>query len=274
MKLLMKIRTLIFYFKPRKIVAQYKLFYGDEWLDLSVKSIAPSVHKILFVVSNIPWGEKADLQGDDLSPIINKLKTQFGDKIIVYKGSWNKQYDQVQAGLNYIKNYIQEATHCLYIDSDEYYTRNQIKSLKKLLYHPFYFNNAIRINYHMYFKSVYFMVVPENWPTALVLFPIRKYTRFVNPRGVNCGAIDRKDLYYEHFAYVRKSNERIRDKIEAHKETEKIITNWYNDVWLKWTPQMKNFHPTKPEFWEKVIRINAKKLPNAVIDRYKQWSKD
>lgn len=250
----------------------YKLYFGDEWLELSVDSVASSMYRILFVISNVSWGENKDLKGDDLNPIIERLEKKYPGKILILKGSWNKQLEQVKAGLYYIKQNIPQASHCLYIDSDEIYSKEELKKLLKLIYLPKYFNRAIRIQYNTYFKTIYRRIVPRKWPLHLVLFPLRSYVQFKDPRNMITAAFhERSDIQYEHFAYVRKCDEKIRDKIEAHRETEPIIGDWYHDVWLKWTSQTMDFHPTHPEFWETTEYVPQEKLPTEVINRFHQW---
>lgn len=272
MSLKSKIKSFLFFFKPRRYVALYKLFLGDEWLELSVNSIAPYVHDIVFVVSEVPWGG-VDVKGDDLEPIINRLQKKNQGKIHLVNGKWDKQLSHVQAGLTYIKNKIPLATHCLYIDSDEIYTKTQIKKLLSLTRKPAYYNREIRWNYRNYFKDIFHVIAPIKYPLPMVLFPIRGFVEFINARGVNLGFVEMPKYYYEHFAYVRKDEDAIRRKIEAHRETEPIIGDWYNDVWLNWTPEMKNFHPTNPEFWEGVIAVRPEDLPDSVVEAFKSWHK-
>ncbi len=269
-----KIKSFFFFFKPRKVVAQYKLFFGDEWLGTSVDSIAPYVYKILFVVSDIAWGDDANnpkIKGDDLELILSKIKNKYPDKVIIIKGSWNQQLLHVQAGLDYIKSNIKKATHCLYIDGDEIYTKNQITKLLTHINKIKYFNCAIRINYNTYFKTIFYKIYPNKYPLHLVLFPLRKWVKYREARNVNAKIVEFPDLFYEHPAYVRASDEKIRLKIDAHRETEAIIGDWYRDVWLKWTPEMKNFHPTSPEFWEGVKEVKPEDLPEGVEQVYSKW---
>ncbi|MDD2635214.1 MAG: hypothetical protein PHW82_06905 [Bacteroidales bacterium] len=269
-----KSNTLRFYFKPRKVVAQYKLFFSEEWLEASVDSIAEHVYKILFVVSDIAWGDdikNPQIQGDNLEPILNKLKVKYPDKVIILRGAYNEQLKHVQAGLSYVKKQIPQATHCLYIDGDEIYTKLQIKQLLKLSKKIKYFNKAIRINYNTYFKTIYYKIFPIKYTPLLALFPIIDWVEYRDARNVNAKTIDLNDYFFEHPAYVRKDNEKMRLKIEAHRETEPIIGDWYNDVWLKWTPETKNFHPTNPEFWEGVTPVFENDLPKIMVETYKKF---
>ena len=211
MNLIDKIRTLQFFLKPRKVVAMYKLYFGDEWLECSVDSIARSVYKIVMVISDIPWGDNPTIEGDDLNPIVERLHQKYPGKIVVYRGSWNKQLPQVKAGLSFVKKNFPEATHLLYIDSDEVYPLHQLDKLFSLIRSWRYFNRAIRVQYNMYFKTVYYRVIPRDWSTLTALIPLRDYTDFIDIRNVlTVNAVDRSDVVFEHFAYVRRNDEKIR----------------------------------------------------------------
>jgi hypothetical protein len=276
--LLTKVKTILFYFKPRKIVAQYKLFFGDEWLEASVDSIAPYVYKILFVVSDLAWGDEIEnkkIEGDNLEPIFLKLKEKYPGKIIVYRGSWNKQVEHVQAGLDFIKQNIQEASHCLYIDGDEVYMPKQIKKLIRLSKNPKYFNSAIRINYNTYFKSIYYRVTPSKGPYSLTLFPLRYYIYYINERNVSAGIKEFPNIYFEHYSYIRINEKKIQEKLKTHiAGNEPILDNWYERVWLNWTTDTKNFHPTNPIFFEAIEIIQDDELPSGIKEAYKIWKKN
>lgn len=276
-KLKSKINTLKFFLKKRKVVAQYKLFFGEEWLETSVDSIARYMHKILFVISDIAWGDdpkNPKIKGDNLEPILQKIKSKYPNKVVILRGSYNKQIPHVQAGLDFIKTSIPEATHCLYIDGDEIYKKEQIEALLKLTKSIKTFNKAIRINYNTYFKTIYYKIFPIKYPTALVLFPILSWIKYRNERNVNARILDLPNLFYEHPSYVRKNDEKMKAKINAHKETEPILGDWYNNIWLKWTPKTKNFHPTTPEVWENTIKVSEHELPNTMVKTYKKWNND
>jgi len=273
-KMINKIDTIKLFFKKRRFVAQYKLFFSEEWLEVSVKSVVDYMYKILFVVSNVAWGDdpkNPKISGDNLEPILNKLKTKYPEKVIIIRGDYNKQLMHVQTGLDYIKKEIPEATHCLYIDGDEIYTKQQITTLLGLAKRFKYFNKAIRINYNTYFKTIYYKVWPIKYPTALVLFPILPWVKYRNSRNVNAKIEDIPSLFYEHPGYVRNSEQKMKDKIKAHMETEQINGDWYHDVWVNWTPEHTNFHPTTPEFWEKVIPVKKEELPKVMVDTYENW---
>lgn len=257
-----KIKTLRFFLKKKHIVAQYKLFWGDEWLENSIASIIDDVDSILLVISNVPWGDNKDnLKRDDFSEIIRKVKARNKVELHVIYDNWNDQLVQVQAGLNYIKTNIPEATHCLYIDGDEIYRKNELKKLLSLTKKVGTFNKSIRIQYNTYFRSLEYKIAPIKWSNLLVLFPIRDYTQYVGPREINGVNENRNDIICEHPAYVRNNDERMKQKMIAHSNSiEPIIENWYDDFWLNWSSDMTNFHPTHPKIWERLEKVNPIEL--------------
>jgi len=270
-----KLSTLLFFLKPRKVVAMYKLYFGDEWLEHSVDSIAASMYRVVFVISDIPWGNNPEIAGDDLEPIIARLQKKYPGKIIVYRGTWNKQLEQVREGMKFTKENFPEATHMLYIDSDEIYPADQLEKLLRLTRSRRYFNRAIRVQYNTYFKTIYYRIMPRSWPTAGALIPLRHYTDFIDARNVlTVNSVDMPGIIYEHFAYVRKSDERIRQKIEAHRETEPVLGDWFNNVWMKWSTQMTDFHPTIPPLWKSVEAVNKKDLPADIVTTFESWKSE
>jgi hypothetical protein len=272
MTLLNKLRTLLFYFKPRKIVAQYKLYTGDEWLEVSIDSIAPYVYKILLVVSDVSWGGHDSVEATDLEPVIGRLKKKYGQKIIVLRGSWDNQFNHVDAGLTYIKKNLPEATHCFYLDSDEIYTQAEMAKLMAALVSFKYFNKALMCRMITYFKDVHYKIEPDVPYTPLMCFPIRSYTEYNTPRSVTCRKVV-IDIYFHHVSYVRKDEKSIENKFVTHAGDERLIPNWYEDVWKKWTPELRDFHPdpmTKDHF-HSIRVLKDEEIPPAILAEYNSW---
>jgi hypothetical protein len=275
MNLINKLKTLSFFLKPKKVVAMYKLYFGDEWLECSVDSIVRKMYKIVFLISDIPWGDNTNIEGDDLQPIIDRLNKKYPGKIVIHRGSWNRQLEHVKAGMRFVKEKFPEASHLLYVDSDEVYPSPELDKLLRLMHEWPYFNRVIRVQYNTYFKTIYYRITPRSWPTAGALIPLRDFTDFIDARNVfTVNSVDVPYIFYEHFAYVRKNDERIRQKIEAHRETEPIIGDWFNDVWMKWSPQMNDFHPTNPHFWKTVETVSRKELSDDIVATFESWKNE
>lgn len=273
-KLIQKIESIRFFLKPKKIVAQYKLHLGDEWLETSVASIAPYVHKILLVVSDVPWGDER-IQGNpcrQLDETIQKLQNNYPALIEVLRGSWTVQRNHVQAGLNYIKNHMPEVTHCVYIDGDEIYEHIQFKKLISLTRKLRMFNREIRGKMHTYFKSPEFQIHPPEPFHPMVLFPVRKFTEYTGIRSVNFGFVE-ADIWLHHMSYVRKTDLEIRNKMITHKQDEGTDTQWYEEVYLNWTPDTKDFHPKDPKLFHSVKVLNKEEILPQILETYESWSK-
>lgn len=266
-----KLETFLFYFKRKHIIAQYKIFNYDEWLNCSIESIHAHVYKILIVESNFSWDASQKKRPDNQEKLI-QLKNLYPNKIILISGDWNNQLDQVNAGLNYIKKNIPEATHMLYIDSDEVYSDQEIKKLVNLVMNWKYFNREIRINMYTYFKSPFYRIDPPEPFKPMVLFPIRNFVQFTNIRCVNLAFVE-KEIWMHHLSYVRKNLIDIRTKMLTHKDDEGTSVSWYDDVYLKWTPQSKNFHPKEPKIFKGIKILDRKEVLPEILSEYESWNK-
>lgn len=269
-----KLTSLKFFFKKRYFVAQYKVFSGDEWLETSVYSIADHVHKILFVVSDVAWGDEIygdPAQGDRLNTVLKSLENKYPGKVLIQRGTWNSQKDHVQAGLEFIREHIKDATHCLYVDSDEIYEESELRKLKKTARNYKSFNREVRVNMFTYFKSPKYQVFPPENFKPMVLFPIRHFVEYTGIRSVNLAFIE-ADIWFHHLSYVRKEDVHIRNKMITHKHDEGTDVSWYDDVYLKWTPETTNFHPKEPAMFKTVKILKDEEVLPLIRDTYDSWN--
>ena len=70
---------------------------------------------------------------------------------------------------------------------------------------------------------------------------------------------------------MRQNDDRIRQKIEAYRDDEPLIPNWFNEAWLKWTPETLDFHHTEPQKYHTVEQVSPEDLPPRVIDTFEAW---
>ena len=258
-----------FRLRPKSIVAMYKLFFGEEWLEASVESIIDQVDWVVLAVSDRAWSD-APIEGDDLTQVIERLKSRFGSKILPFTGSWASQLQHVSDALDWIRRNLPKTTHVLYIDSDEVYTSEQAARLVGYAHDVRYTTRALAVSLHTYFRTIYYRIDPPEPITPLALFPVFPGTRFTTFRRVNIRQMH-VPVWMHHFSYVRRSDERIRAKLEAFKDDEALIPGWYENVWLKWTPETKDFHPTRPEAYHSVVPVLPEELPPSVVEAYRRW---
>lgn len=270
-----KFKTLSFFLKKKRVIAQYKLFEGDEWLEVSVDSIANYVDKILFVISDVSWGNAPIIQNKSIYETIERLKKKYPNKIIIFKGTWDNQQSQVQAGLDFIRKELPQITHCLYIDSDEIYDSEQIKKIISFTKKTAYFNRELRVSMKTYFKSVNYLVYPDVSFKPMALFPIRSYIKF---NGIRNGVTSFKnvDVFFHHLSFVRDDEQKIKNKFITHQFDEKLCNteDWYNKYWVNFTTNITNFHPSnKPEEFASIKKLNEEEIPFEIMKKYKEFTK-
>jgi hypothetical protein len=59
----------------------------------------------------------------------------------------------------------------------------------------------------------------------------------------------------------------------THKKDEGTDISWYDEVYLKWTPETIDFHPVDPSKFHSVKIINSNELPKQVVSEYQKWGK-
>lgn len=267
-----KVNTAFFFLKPKKVVAHYKIFNADEWLEASIFMIIRDVYKVVITISDRSWGESMLDSNPSNETILTTLQQRYPGKVVINRGSWKLQLDQVEAGLEFIKQHIPEATHLLYIDTDEIYEHGELKKLLSLARKLSTFNREIRIHFHSYFKSPYYRIDPEEPLRPMALFPIRNFVHFIGIRTVNLGFVE-AHIWLHHMSYVRKNDEDIRRKMLTHKEDESTDISWYETVYCKWSPEHTNFHPKQPELFKGVKVLSEQEVPAIISKTYHEWNK-
>lgn len=73
---------------------------------------------------------------------------------------------------------------------------------------------------------------------------------------------------FHHAAYVG-DDARIQKKIQLSVHRRQMMDTWFNEVWKKWTPEMKNLHPSNPPVFPGLKHVVTKELPPVI--REAQW---
>lgn len=206
----------------------------------------------LILVSKTPWnGEPFPV--DKTEEIARKL----GAKVMV--DDFPPDEHQRHIGLDYFKNY----DWCLIVDADEFYTREDIKKILD------YLETADKEVYScgkmlVYFKDLDSIAVREIGHKPPIM-AMRPHMRFSGIRGVDYPFYFIPDTTLYHLSYVRTNAELVK-KISTFGHSHEIIPNWYQDVWMKWTPQSVNFHPTEPDVF---ARSEVSPVPDQIRELLK-----
>lgn len=267
-----KLNTLLFYLRPKKVIGVSRAFNCQEWLELSIKSVIDTVDVMLIVQSSQPY-LNAKIEFEDMSLIINKIKSDYPSKVVVLERNWYNEEQQFEDLIDYSK-YKLKGTHLLFIDSDEIYSKKDAKRLAAMARSWKTFNKAVYVTMYTYFKSIYYRVFPTEPYKPLALFPLVNYLK-VNNNFRHLEGVPRTDsnIIMHHFSLVRENDNKIRAKFltrDSYKRTE----NWYEKYFLNLDMNMKDFHPIigNEKQWHSIKKIPQEELPHGVAERFEEWS--
>lgn len=211
----------------------------ENYLEKCMKQLKPFVDTKLVMISKKPWhGE--DLPMDATPEIAN----QYGIGVV---GDWRAEHEQRNAGLALLK----DCDWVLIVDADEYYSYASLKNLKKFLEtadKPAYGINTI----YTYWKTPEYRIDPPE--SGGLIVAVRPNVSFNDKRGIDSDwELLPKNIVMHHWSYVRTDAEMLK-KITTFEHQHEIVDGWYENVWKKWTPEMKNLHPVHPKTYGRAIK--------------------
>ena len=229
--------------KP-KIVALYKTYDGEEWIEASLASIYPFVDKIVLVHSDTNWSGQQD--GNRVAPVVAvwKEKCDIDKKLVELFVSISQQEAQYQIGLTWICNNIPDHIVML-VDSDEIWDSNQLQQAKQLV-STHQTTTVFTCSMRTYVRSPFFLIEPPE-PLRPVVF-VRNAATFAGVRGGHStGMAYCMPTFFHHFTAVRLDESAVRRKIErsiiGDHDTCVDINKWYINKFLQ-LPGATDFHPT------------------------------
>jgi hypothetical protein len=156
-------------------------------------------------------------------------------------------------------------------DADEFYYHDDFnKIIEYIKTNPNY--DVYQCGWINFWKSFKYITVPETnekivgYPQIFVnLNNNINFVRKRKPYGSKNIIIPNVTCY--HASYVL-TNEELQEKLKTwghHNDFN--VDSWYNNIWLKWHPEMINLHPISSSAWYKAIEFNEE-LPE-VLKKYK-----
>jgi hypothetical protein len=227
-----------------KIGISYNVFDGEELLESSINSIRDNVDYISVVYQTISnFGNPCD---KNLVPLLEDLKSRgLVDELFEYRPRVNSGGHMNEITKRNIGLSLSEGagcTHHMAMDSDEFYTDEQFKFLKKEMLDGNYDSSACQMT--TYYKEPIYRLDPKEEYYVSLLFKIRQGVEFVmgHPFPVlvdptrrmnpgNCKIFSRDEIEMHHMSYVRKD---LRKKLQNSsaspnfKNIDKLV-DYYND---------------------------------------------
>lgn len=268
-----KINTIKFFLKKKRVIVMCRVFYGDEWMELALKNVEPYAYKILILKSNKTWN-KTNYIPDDVKPIVDRLNRCSG-KYVYLERDWGDQWQQQEAAWNLIRKEYPECTHLMFLDTDEIYEDQDIRSLVKYCRNIHYFNKALRVNMYTYIKKVYYRVYPLEKYKPIAIIPMLDYVHFTTIRDIDGAPKCAVNVFMHHFSLVMKDEKRLQMKFRRGVDDYEGVDNWYENVYVPFNENSKNFHTLKghESQWASVEVVKPEDLPAGVEEVYKSWHK-
>lgn len=271
-----KIKTARFFLKPKKIIVLCEAYFGAEWMELSLKKLEPFVHKILVVIGEDTY-DGSGIPRENVDEIYDKLSKN-NNKYDILRGRWTSEQEQQNKALNYIRKNHEECTHLFKVDTDEIYTAQELKKIKKIIRRPNFFNKILRVKMYTYIKTVFYRVSPIEEYCPIAIIPILPYIHFSGPRKVEGANYKTIDCIMHHFSLVRKKDESIQTKFKTRGDvkTSQLVDNWYPKFYIGFNEKMKNFHTIKgsENQWKSIEKVKEKDIPTGVPEVYISWKKE
>lgn len=207
----------------------------------------------LVLASTLPW------YGKELPDETADVARLFGATVIVQ--DWDDENEQRRFGLDYLAN----NDWILIVDADEYYTKRAIgKIFDTLAAAPQEHKVYESWRMETYWKSWNWAVRPMLYPPVIAVRPgvypsnIRnfEYEKFKMPFGVTT----------YHLSYARTDAEILR-KIKSWGHAHEVPASWYEDFWLNWGFETRDFNPTRPDIFHEIVESPIPDELKDLIDR-------
>jgi hypothetical protein len=108
-----------------------------------------------------------------------------------------------------------------------------------------------------YWKKGYAISPPEGH-RQIVAIKGNSDIKFTDKRGINRDVMRLpENVILHHFSWARTDAEVLNKINHFSHNPEFNIQDWYNNLWLKWSPSMTNLHPVNPGQYQKAIPIEV-----------------
>lgn len=237
--------------KP-KVIASMIFFYGEEYLEASIKSIEPFCDKIVILWTNHPTqGYGTDMKSPDSDKNIKAIAEAASSKVMFVDVS-NETIQHEGDHRNQIYKYITDEDILLMVDPDEIFEPKDLEKALELCSTSPYREHGVRGYYH-FWRSF-------NHCCTDGFLPIR----FINLKVpfVSSGPKGIIDCRIYHFSLCQRE-ETIRFKMKTFGHASELRPDYIDSIWKAWTPDngIELLHPTSLGIWHKAQEFDKAQLP-------------
>jgi hypothetical protein len=254
-----------------KFATHVVLFGQDKWIMRNIANAYPHVERIYIAYSEKPWAYNPNAQNlyknsFDLDLI---RKSEYYDKITIIEGHWNTEEEQRNACANQADK---DGMDFLIIhDADEFYFNSAFEWIKKYVEeNPQY--DYYKIAWYCFWKT-FNNILLDSAGNKIVGYPefcinLKHGVKFASKRRPNKTLSQTIPPYVGicyHGSYVLTDQELLQ-KINTWGHTNDFNKDyWYNNIWLRWKPEMRNLHLVSPTAWSQAVPFNDP-LPEVIVD--------
>ena len=260
-----------------KFGAVYCLYDDTEYLIPSLFPISSYLDKVLFLISDVPWNGKSC----DNSSTIQKVKELCSQNknFELIQGHWTNEIDQRNFGLS--KFFEWKIDIYFIIDSDEIYHPQHFLNIKNFIIQNSQYD-AFHVEWNTYWKKSYYRIYPRESYKPVIAVNVNHF-HFTIIRGGSTTVIRTESAVLKipnknygkynavvippevaicyHMSYAR-DDSYMKRKMEINSHAPEFIPNWYENIWEKWTPQMKNLHPVTSQQYSIALKEDFSIFPD------------
>lgn len=172
-RVLSPFRNLIFFFKKKKIAAQFCATPENLPNANSITEVCSKVDKVVINISHRSYSESQRVDKEVFN-YLYQLEKNEPEKIVIYDGMFSTKFAQHQYGLDFIRCNVPSITHFLVIENTDANLNDKIDYLNSKIQKWKYFNRGLKLT---------------NEDFDLFLIPIRKYISFNSESQITAGTI-------------------------------------------------------------------------------------
>jgi len=251
----------------KKIGAQYCVYEDSGTLTESIQRIYPYVDAIQILLNYRPWCGEPNPAGAKATYDTVRSIPDPEKKIMLISKYWETEAEQRNYGKDLFEKMGMPWT--MIIDDDEMYNGQELADAIETLQKTDH--QALLVHQQIYWKTKDYCM--QNITYAMPTFVISNlerchfhYCRNIKVVGTWTN-LDPNTIINHHLSYVRTDDKLLR-KIQtfSHADEERrdgknqkqIWQDWYENVWLKWEPEMTGLHPNPSEKYSWYKAIDAK----------------
>jgi hypothetical protein len=254
-----------------RIATHVLLFGQDKWILRNLENAYPHVDIIYVSYSKKPWTYNPNARNlyNNTANIQELSKSKWWDKVHLITGEWETEEQQRNACVNCA---LRDGIDYLIIhDADEFYLHREFQRVIQYIKdNPDY--DYYKVGWYCFWKSFKNLLMGPNG-SGIIGYPefainLNRGIYFQSKRrpiGSNVNIIPTDVATCYHGSYVL-TDEELLTKINTWGHTNDFDKHyWFNEKWLKWTPDMKDLHLVTPSDWKYAAEINMI-LPEVISD--------